>query len=67
MEDEKTRKKWGSYERPMHIDPDSLDPFTVARMTDHNVRGVEDEKEEEEAPPKEVKENEKEAKKNKAA
>ncbi len=30
----------GSWDRPMLIDEDSLHPFTVARMTDHNVRGV---------------------------
>ena len=30
----------GSWERPMYLDEDSMDPFTVARMTDHNVRGV---------------------------
>ena len=26
----------------MKIDENSMDPFTVARMTDHNVRGVDD-------------------------
>jgi hypothetical protein len=30
----------GTWSRPMHIDEDSLDPLTVARMTDHNVRGI---------------------------
>jgi hypothetical protein len=29
----------GAWNRPMHIDEKSLDPLTVARMTDHNVRG----------------------------
>jgi hypothetical protein len=32
----------GSWNRPMNIDEDSHHPFTVARMTDHNVRGGED-------------------------
>lgn len=29
----------GAWNRPMKLDEDSLHPFTVARMTDHNVRG----------------------------
>lgn len=29
----------GTWDRPMLIDEDALDPFTVARMTDHNVKG----------------------------
>lgn len=29
----------GSWERPMRMDEDLLHPFTIARMTDHNVRG----------------------------
>lgn len=29
----------GTWERPMKLDERSLHPFTVARMTDHNVRG----------------------------
>ncbi|MEK6556464.1 MAG: hypothetical protein AABZ31_14545 [Bdellovibrionota bacterium] len=33
----------GSWERPMKMDEDTLHPFTVARMTDHNVRGVDEE------------------------
>lgn len=33
----------GTWDRPMKIDEDSLDPFTAARMTDHNVRGSDDE------------------------
>lgn len=47
MEDQSNKKKcintshaWkGVWNRPMKIDEDSLSPFTVARMTDHNVRG----------------------------
>jgi hypothetical protein len=31
----------GSWNRPMLIDEDKVHPFTVARMTDHNVRGNE--------------------------
>lgn len=30
----------GTWNRPMYIDEDSMDAFTVARMTDHNVRGT---------------------------
>jgi hypothetical protein len=29
----------GSWERPMHLSEECLDPLTAARMTDHNVRG----------------------------
>jgi hypothetical protein len=29
----------GSWKRPMKVDEDGLHPFTVARMTDHNVKG----------------------------
>lgn len=29
----------GSWNRPMHMDEDEMHPFTVARMTDHNVKG----------------------------
>jgi hypothetical protein len=29
----------GTWKRPMKLDEKSLHPFTVARMTDHNVRG----------------------------
>jgi hypothetical protein len=29
----------GTWERPITIDEQSFDPLTVARMTDHNVRG----------------------------
>ncbi len=32
--------EWGSWERPLDIDAESYDPLTIARMTDHNVRGV---------------------------
>ncbi len=32
----------GSWYRPMLIDEDSLDALTIARMTDHNVRGSDD-------------------------
>jgi hypothetical protein len=32
----------GAWNRPMQMDEDSLHPFTVARMTDHNVRGTDD-------------------------
>ena len=39
-----TTHAWkGVWNRPMKIDEDSLDPFTVARMTDHNVRGSDEE------------------------
>ncbi len=30
----------GTWNRPMLIDEDSLDPLTVARMTNHNVKGL---------------------------
>lgn len=30
----------GAWGRPMKMDEDDLHPFDVARMTDHNVRGV---------------------------
>lgn len=30
------RQSWG---RPVEVDEKSLDAFTLARMTDHNVRG----------------------------
>jgi hypothetical protein len=36
----------GAWNRPMKIDEDSLDAFTVARMTDHNVRGPDAEEDE---------------------
>jgi len=29
----------GAWDRPMHMDEDLMHPFTVARMTNHNVRG----------------------------
>ncbi|MCM2321846.1 MAG: hypothetical protein NDJ90_01130 [Oligoflexia bacterium] len=29
----------GTWERPLNVDEKSVDPLTVARMTDHNVRG----------------------------
>ena len=29
----------GAWERPVEIDENEVHPFTVARMTDHNVRG----------------------------
>jgi hypothetical protein len=32
----------GTWERPMKINPEGLDPFTIARMTDHNVRGTDE-------------------------
>jgi hypothetical protein len=32
----------GSFNRPMKVDENSLDKLTVARMTDHNVRGVDE-------------------------
>ena len=32
----------GTWNRPLEIDEDSLDPLTTARMTDHNVRGSDD-------------------------
>ena len=35
----------GSWRRPMHVDEDSFDRLTVARMTDHNVRGTNSKKE----------------------
>jgi hypothetical protein len=41
-----TSHAWkGTWNRPMKIDEDSLNPFTVARMTDHNVRGSDDDDE----------------------
>lgn len=30
----------GTWDRPMRMDENKLHPFTVARMTDHNVRGA---------------------------
>ncbi|OQW46211.1 MAG: hypothetical protein A4S09_16585 [Proteobacteria bacterium SG_bin7] len=30
----------GSWDRPMLVDENTLHPFTVARMTNHNVRGT---------------------------
>jgi hypothetical protein len=36
----------GSWNRPMGIDERSHHPFTIARMTDHNVRGVDNEPDE---------------------
>lgn len=30
----------GTWNRPMHIDENTPHPFTIARMTDHNVRGT---------------------------
>jgi hypothetical protein len=27
-----------TWDRPLEVDEDSLDPLTIARMTDHNVR-----------------------------
>jgi hypothetical protein len=33
----------GTWERPMKVDENSLDALTVARMTDHNVRGRDEE------------------------
>lgn len=32
----------GVWDRPVKVDEDSLHPFTVARMTDHNVKGRDD-------------------------
>ena len=32
----------GAWNRPMKIDERGLHPFTIARMTDHNVRGPDD-------------------------
>jgi len=29
----------GVWNRPMHMDERGLHPFTIARMTDHNVKG----------------------------
>lgn len=38
---ESQRHAWrGTWSRPMKIDEKSIHPFTLARMTDHNVRGV---------------------------
>lgn len=34
----------GTWDRPVHIDEDQAHPFTIARMTDHNVRGHDSEK-----------------------
>lgn len=28
--------------RPLHVDPTAYDELTIARMTDHNVRGLEE-------------------------
>jgi hypothetical protein len=29
----------GAWNRPLYIDENSQHPFTIARMTDHNVKG----------------------------
>lgn len=29
----------GTWNRPLHIDEDTQHPFTIARMTNHSVRG----------------------------
>ncbi len=29
----------GTWDRPMHMDENLMHPFTVARMTSHNVKG----------------------------
>jgi len=37
------RRAWrGSWSRPLKVDERSYDPLTIARMTDHNVRGLND-------------------------
>ncbi len=35
----------GTWDHPVDIDPESYDPLTIARMTDHNVRGIRKKKE----------------------
>lgn len=36
----KNSKSWrGTWNRPVSVDENSYDPLTIARMTDHNVRG----------------------------
>jgi len=40
----------GTWERPLHVDEDDFDPLTIARMTDHNVRGTDKEAHKEELP-----------------
>ncbi len=35
----------GTWDHPVDIDPESYDPLTIARMTDHNVRGIRRKKE----------------------
>jgi hypothetical protein len=43
-----TSHAWsGSWDRPLKIDEKSHDPLTIARMTDHNVRGHDDERQNE--------------------
>ena len=37
----------GTWNRPMLLDERTLDPFTIARMTDHNVRGHDDDERDE--------------------
>lgn len=32
----------GTWNRPVKVDEESFDPLTVARMTDHNVRGADE-------------------------
>jgi len=47
---EKQPHSWkGSWERPLELDEESVHPFTVARMTDHNVRGRDDDEEDDES------------------
>ena len=41
-----TDKAWqGTWSRPVKVDAASYDPLTIARMTDHNVRGRFDDEE----------------------
>jgi hypothetical protein len=38
--DQSGKSGWsGTWERPVKVDESSYDPLTIARMTDHNVRG----------------------------
>ncbi len=39
-EDNNKKEFKGSWERPVKVDKESMDPLTLARMTDHNVRGM---------------------------
>jgi hypothetical protein len=63
-EEQKHPHAWtGSWDRPMKINEECLDPLTAARMTDHNVRGVSNDDQVDPRPPIEPSEKKPEGKK----